>query len=959
MHPAKGPTAPSNPRDTPAMRQHARFKALHPDCLLLFRIGDFYEMFDDDAVKASKAIGLTLTQRTAGVPMAGVPYHQLDTYLRRFIAAGFRVAVCEQVQDVAHVKAGQIVERAVTRVLTPGTLVDQSLLADDRPNHLACVAFVDAPGPAGRADTAAVAVAVAVAELSTGELSVFWCPADALVDELSRRAISEVLFAETADLKPPPRVAGVLGALSLAGTPRPQWHFRLGEAREALLAQFGVATLEAFGLPADDALAIPAGVIIRYLQATQAPRAEGSSPTPPTPSTPSTLAHIRPPRREEPTDRVLIDASTLRSLEVAATIRAASGLSPEVSHDGSLLGVFLGSACKSPCRTGMGKRLLRDWLLRPLAALEPIRTRHDRVAALAADRRFSGELADAVTGVQDVPRLAGRVALGRAGPRDIVALGASVARVAAIDTALVNVAAFAPARAALAGGRPALEALAATIAEHCVENPPHHLREGGLIRDGVDAALDEARLLRRDAGSWLAAYQARLIAEHNLPTLKVAYNKVAGYYIELSKGAAERAPAIFHRRQTLTNAERYLTPELKDFEDKVANAEARALEREQALFAGLCEAAQAALGPIHAFAETVAELDALQCLADKAADRRWVRPEMVGEPGLDIRQGRHPVLDELLAADFVPNDVALGECPESATGPVPRLALITGPNMAGKSTYIRQTALLVLLAHAGSFIPAEAATIGLADRVFARVGADDALHAGQSTFMVEMTETAAILHHATDRSLVVLDEIGRGTSTLDGLSLAWAVTESLAGIEVGRARGRAGTPARPRTLFATHYHELTRLADDHPHAVANLHVAVREWPAAESTPADSPDAHGQIVFLHRILPGRTDRSYGLHVARLAGIPEATIRRARVVLESLSVEHAAVGAAAPPSLPPPPVSPGDGELNLFTSYVPHPAVDALREIKLDTLSPIQAFDELRRLKDLSQSAGAGA
>lgn len=973
MPPAK---PPSDPRDTPAMRQHARFKALHPDCLLLFRIGDFYEMFDDDAVRASKAIGLTLTQRTAGVPMAGVPYHQLDTYLRRLIAQGFRVAVCEQVQDVAEVKAGQIVERAVTRVLTPGTLVDQSLLADDRPNHLACIAFVEVPGPAGRAHPRAAhtgapgsaspaypspahpIAAVAVAELSTGDLSVFWCPAEAIIDELARRGISEVLYAETADNKPPPRIASVLSALTLSGTPRPQWHFRLGESREALLKQFGVATLEAFGLGADDALAIPAGVIVRYLQATQSPRAAGGpgaglgEPGPPSgePGPPKCLAHIRPPRREEPSDRLLVDASTLRSLEIAGTIRASQGAGMNADGlDGSLLGVFLGSGCKSPCRTGMGKRLLRDWLLRPLAALEPIRARHTRVSCLVSDRRFAAEVAGAIDGVQDVPRVAARVALGRASPRDLVALGTSLARCAAIDTALVNVGAFAASRAELASLRPALEALAGRIAASCVESPPAHLREGGLIRDGVDAALDEARLLQRDAGSWLVAYQARLIAEHDLPTLKVAFNKITGYYIELSKGASDRAPPAFNRRQTLTNAERYITPELKEFEDKVNTAQSRALEREQRLFAALCEAAGGHLAAIQGFAAIVAELDALVCLADKAAARRWVCPEMTEEPVLKIRQGRHPVLDELLGSDFVPNDVLLGTPPEQPA----RLALITGPNMAGKSTYIRQTALLVMLAHAGSFVPAEAATIGLADRVFARVGADDALHAGQSTFMVEMTETAGILHHATDRSVVVLDEIGRGTSTLDGLSLAWAVSECLAAGEGGK---RGTGAARPRTLFATHYHELTRLADDLPERITNLHVAVREWPAAEG--GGEGDGHGQIVFLHRILPGRTDRSYGLHVARLAGIPEATIRRAREVLESLSVEHEAPGAVAARNGAGAAAGvggTGGSQLSLFTEFVPHPAVDALREIKLDALTPLQAFDELRRLKGLSGSA----
>ncbi|MBX9735785.1 MAG: hypothetical protein K2X32_02570, partial [Phycisphaerales bacterium] len=521
-----------------------------------------------------------------------------------------------------------------------------------------------------------------------------------------------------------------------------------------------------------------------------------------------------------------------------------------------------------------------------------------------------------------------------------------------------------------------LRPLGERIVATCVDEPPVHLREGGLIRTGIDAALDEARQLQTNAAQWLSEYQAQLITRYELTNLKVGYNRVFGYFIELPKTQAARAPDEFTRRQTLASAERYITPELKNFEEKVGTAEARALEREQAIFAELCTAAATEIPSLARFADATAELDVLLCFADKAAARRWVRPVVVDEPVLSITQGRHPVLDESLRGDFVPNDLALNVDGAS-------LALITGPNMAGKSTFIRQTALIVLLAHTGSFVPAEQATIGLCDRIFTRVGADDALFAGQSTFMVEMTETAGILHHATERSLVVLDEIGRGTSTLDGLSLAWAITERLACPPAGPVGNRqsaignrgadatfdagrdapivdsdpsraakAQSPRGPRTLFATHYHELTRLEELMPGKVTNLQVAVREW-------------EDQVVFLHRILPGRADRSYGIHVAKLAGVPAATIERAKQVLESLTVEHSGLLGeieAGPPTAEAEPAPTRKGtrgragqretsaQLALFTEFVEHPVVADLRGVKLDGMTPMQAFDVLRRMQE---------
>jgi len=966
-----------DPRDTPAMRQYRAFKQRHPECVLFFRMGDFYEMFDEDAVLAHKVLGITLTQRTEGVPMAGVPYHSVESYLRRMIDAGLRVAVCDQVQDPREAKG--VIERAVTRVLTPGTLVDESLLESGTPNHLASAAFLDAgDSPDGR-------VALAIVELSTGDFVVTDCRARELADELQRRNVRELLYADTANREPPPRLKAALGSLSIAATPRPGWQFRFEESRQALLDQYGVVTLAGFGLRDDDPAIPAAGALIRYLTETQA---IGDDPGVTSEGISSgsvavtafmlrrrTLAHIRPPRREELARYLVIDAASLRALEVERTIRAATavacrgdarsnGRSPVApAQEGSLLGIFApaGPAFRG-CLTSMGKRLLREWLCRPLADRAAIVARQSAVATLVEDRRTAEALAAAIDHVQDVARIGGRVALARATPRDLVALGRSLARVHALSQALESAPAFASHRAVLEDVGETLLPLAERIIAQCVDDPPAHLREGGLIRDGVDATLDESRILQRDSHSWLAEYQQRLAAQHDLPSLKVGYNRVFGYYIELPSAQARRAPADFSRRQTLKNAERYITPELKEFEDKVLSAADRAVQREMELFAELCSAAAEHLAAIGRFADTVAELDVLQCFAAKASRHNWIRPEIVDEPALRIVQGRHPVLDEILAENFVPNDVELGAATEPHEDVMgASLALITGPNMAGKSTFIRQVALIVLLAHTGSFVPAQSAVIGLTDRIFTRIGADDALHQGQSTFMVEMVETANILHNATPRSLIILDEIGRGTSTLDGLSLAWAIAERLAAAEQSSSRS-------PRTLFATHYHELTELADrpEFRGRIRNLHVAVREW-------------GDEIIFLHRILPGRASRSYGIHVAKLAGLPRDVVDRADELLERLSVAHgeAPEGHAPDPveaaasgepareaevkprsgsprshlrSMPATPASSArSAQMALFTEYLDHPAIEELRKLDLTRMTPMDAFDALRRLK----------
>ena len=937
--------------ETPAMRQYATFKARHPDCVLFFRMGDFYELFHEDAKLAHEVLGLTLTQRTEGIPMAGVPYHALDGYLRRMICQGYRVAVCEQIQDPKEAKG--VVDRAVTRVLTPGTLVDEALLEEDSPNQVGAIQFTE--------DGEESAAVLALAEVSTGRFTLTDLPSDRIADELARLRPSELLYAETADGSLPGRVARAVKAAGCALTSRPGWTFRHRDAGELLRGHFGVTTLAGFGLDDDDPAIGAAGALLRYLQETQSP--DGSGQT-------SRLGHLRPPKRTASDGHVIIDATTLASLEVERTIRRGE-------TEGSLLSIL------QRCRTAMGKRLLRQWLCFPLREVEAIEGRQRAVAALVEDRGFAEALSKAVGHVQDVARISSRVSMLRASPRDIVALGRSVSLAADLGEILEDRPAFAGQRERLLEMRARLEVLSEGILSRCVDSPPAHLREGGLFRDGADGELDEARLLRRDAKTWLAAYQKRLIEEAQIRSLKVGYNKVFGYYIEVTHAHTEKIPANFTRKQTLKNAERYITPELKEFEEKVTTAEARAIERERVLFERLCRQAASHVGVLIEYADLVAELDVLHCFAEVAAGYGYVRPRMVESPVIEIRQGRHPVLDRMLGRGFVPNDCVLGreegteggsdEATERRSdggggharrggtkarrdegtegeeteggsdegterrrdgggevrgdgedrGPEGKtLALITGPNMAGKSTYIRQVAIIVLLAHTGCFVPAESATIGLTDRIFTRIGASDELHAGQSTFMVEMTETANILHHATERSLVILDEIGRGTSTLDGLALAWAVTETIAG-------------AGCRTLFATHYHELTGLGDRLEN-VKNLHVSVREWGE-------------EIVFLYRILPGRTDRSYGIHVAKIAGIPGEAIRRATEVLETLAVQTES------PQLPGPERhGPRAGEqLGLFTEYLDHPAVEELRGLDLTGLSPLEAFDALRRLQEQVQ------
>ncbi len=861
------------------MRQYDRFKRAQPGCLLFFRMGDFYELFDEDAVTAHKALGITLTERTKGVPMAGVPHHAAEGYLKRLVAQGFRVAVCEQIQDAKEAKG--VVERAVTRVVTPGTLVDESLLDAGESN------FVAAMTPA----TAERAGALAWAELSTGAFECIELPHHELLDEVARISPAELLLPEGTESSP------THGAVTGARLERPAWTFSPRDGGDLLRKHFGVASLAGYGMSDDGAAAGAAGALLRYLLETQAGEAGES-----------TLRHVQPPRPVARDRFVSIDAACLRALEIERTY-----------HSGGSEGTLL--RAMEPPRTAMGRRLIRQWLVQPSRDLAEIASRHDRVAAFLENDQTRIETLNMMEGVQDVSRIASRMSLGRATPRDLVALGRSITNASLMAQSLPVNAAFESDRAHVQHLCIKLGGLARLLADACTETPPSHLREGGLFRDGFDGELDEARLLQRDADTWLATYQQGLVERTGISSLKVGYNRVFGYYIEVTNAHSERIPSDFVRRQTVKNAERCVTPELRDFEVKVLSAERRAIDREQRLFADLCMRSAAALPDLQALANAVAQLDTLASFAATARLSSHVRPVMTAEPVLCVTDGRHPVLERTLGRKFVANDCQLGPVQQAST---PTLALITGPNMAGKSTYIRQNALIVILAHAGAFVPAHSATIGVVDRIFTRVGSGDELHLGQSTFMVEMLETARILHQATEHSLVVMDEIGRGTSTLDGLSLAWAIAESLAD------RGC-------RTLFATHYHEITSLSERQPR-VKNLQVTVREW-------------EDGIVFLHRIEPGRADRSYGIHVAKLAGLPRLTVDRAEEILDTLAV-HAPQTALAPPHSVRGAAS--TGQLELFTEYLPHPAIDALRRMNLSQLTPLQAFDALRSLQALLES-----
>ncbi len=878
-----GPTIPAPPPERKpkgkaltAMDQYVAFKKQYPGYVLFFRMGDFYEMFWDDAKIASKALGVSLTSRNKGapdeIPMAGVPFHAVEGYLRKMIAAGYKVAICEQMEDPAVAKG--VVKRDVVRLMTPGTLTDDPLLDGRTDNFLAAVAFQITRRDGYRAGLAWV-------ELSTGACVAASGSEGQMLDEIARLRPAEVLVPELPSGRPH-EIADRIQKLGVKGvTTRPGWHFTAHHAREELQRQWQAATAGGFGFADDDPAVFAAAAVLTYLQETQ--------------KTP--LGHLRPLRRHSVDGHVAIDPASWRSLEVDRTMRSGGA-------EGSLLSAI------DRTRSTMGGRLLRQWLRTPLCEIEHIAARQAAVAAFVAAPKSLKQVSDQLDCVCDIERIIGRLAVGRVGPRDLAALSRCLSALPSLLETLSEMDAANEVAPELLQLRPFCDEQAKYLAGAVQGDPAAHLRDGGVIAAGFDPELDRLRELGKNSQQWLARYQSKLAADSGISSLRVGFNKVFGYYIEVTNTHRDKAPAEWTRKQTTTNSERYITQELKTFEDEALTAQDRAVALEQALFDSVRQALLPRVAHFQDLGHGLARVDVICGLATLAVERRYCRPAVVPERVLHLIDGRHPVLEQQLGSEFVANDTHFGE--EDS------LALITGPNMAGKSTYIRQVALITLLAQVGSYVPAASATIGLADRIFTRIGASDELHTGQSTFMVEMTETANILNNATDRSLVILDEIGRGTSTLDGLSLAWAIAEHIAG------------EVRSRTLFATHYHELTDLAEKFK-GVKNLNVAVREW-------------EDQVIFLHRILEGGTDRSYGIHVARLAGVPKSVLARAKQLLNELAVQHVGQSRAAkgrPPE--------GTSQLQLFADPAKEVAAE-LAAIDCDQLTPIAALDLVRRLRE---------
>ena len=865
------------------MRQYFDAKRQYRSAILFFRMGDFYEMFYEDALVASRALELTLTSRskdTSGtaVPMCGIPFHAADTYIARLVRKGYRVAICEQVEDPR--KAKGVVKREVVRVVSPGTLTDASYLDAREPAFVMAVVLVKDSG-----------FGVALVDLSTGEFNVAEYTGDAglqaLRDEITVLQPREIVVGTGHDL---PAHIPEIRERGLAVTEVEGWHFELETARQTLMDQLRVSSLEGFGLERRQPAVCAAGALLRYLRDTQ--KAE--------------LAHVRTIRLREAADCLLIDPTTLEHLEIVEASRG--------GRQGSLLHEI------DRTMTAMGGRLLRSWLLRPLVSLEAIRDRLDAVEEMAFRTTDRGKLRETLKSVQDLERLTSRVALSTAGPRDLVGLRQSLAAIPRVRTLLADC--QAPLVVSLIGQLDELRDVREWIEQSIQDEPPALAREGGFVRDGVDREIDELRHISRSGKQVIAELENQERARTGISSLKVRFNRVFGYYIEVSKANLHAVPADYHRKQTIAGGERFVTPALKDYEQKVLGADERLIERELELFETLRERVAAEAPRILDTARALATLDVLAGLAETATLCNYTKPLVDDGDDLVAVDLRHPVVERLAAGDFVPNDVRLN-------GTTHQLVVLTGPNMGGKSTYLRQVALMCVLAQSGSFVPAREAKIGLADRIYARVGASDNIARGQSTFMVEMQETAHILNGATSHSLVVLDEIGRGTATYDGLSIAWAVAEHLA----------TNKRARPRTLFATHYHELTDLADALP-GVVNAHVTAREW-------------KDDIVFLHKILPGRSDRSYGIQVARLAGLPPTVLARAREILTSL--EHDELSRGGRPSLSgAAPVA--RQQLGLFQTAV-NDADEQLkariRDIDVNRTTPL---DALQILSDLKKEVG---
>ncbi|MGD8177049.1 DNA mismatch repair protein MutS [Marinimicrobium sp. ARAG 43.8] len=863
-----------NSTHTPMMQQYLRIKAEHPQELVFYRMGDFYELFYEDAKRAAELLDVTLTARGKSngepIPMAGIPFHAADGYLAKLVRAGVSVAICEQIGDPATSKGP--VERKVVRIVTPGTVSDEALLDAGRDNLLVALQQ--------RGDT----FGMASLDMASGRFQILEVEGlDAALGELQRIQPAELLISD--DLTTPELVENRRGLRR-----RAPWEFELDSARRLLTQQFGTQDLAGFGCDHLDTALAAAGCLLGYARETQR----------------TALPHVRGLSHENRDQAVIMDAATRRNLELDINLGG--------HEENTLFSVV------NRCATTMGARLLRRWLNRPLRDLHTLQARQDAVNEFGQDYRFE-ILHRILKRVGDMERILGRLALRSARPRDLSRLHASLACYPELQSELSRL--TSPHLAELANQIGEFPEAVALLGRALVENPPVVIRDGGVIAEGYDEELDELRNISSNAGQYLVDLETRERERTGITTLKVGYNRVHGYFIELSRAQAEQAPADYIRRQTLKNAERFITPELKEFEDKALSAKSRALAREKLLYEHLIDKLNDDLQLLQQSASAVAELDLLTNLAERADTLGWSRPTLTKEAGMDIEGGRHPVVEQVSDAPFVPNDLAFNE--------QRHMLVVTGPNMGGKSTYMRQAALIAVLAHIGSFVPAARARVGMLDRIFTRIGSSDDLAGGRSTFMVEMTETANILHNATPRSLVLMDEIGRGTSTFDGLALAWACARHLA------------ENVRAYTLFATHYFELTRLPEERP-GIANVHL-------------DATEHHDSIVFLHKVQEGPASKSYGLQVAKLAGIPEGVLAQAKQQLAELEgQQHAPTEPSKPaqnmPAAAATPVPAANGPVQggLFDS-TPHPVVEALDGVDPDELTPRQALEQLYALKAL--------
>ncbi len=839
------------------MQQYLGFKAEYPDILLFFRMGDFYELFFEDARKAARLLDITLTSRGKSgnqvIPMAGVPYHAVDSYLGKLIRQGESVAICEQIGDPALARGP--VERKVTRVVTPGTVTDESLLEEKTDNLLVCIHILGNEH------------GIAALNLADGRFTLSRTQdRSSLLDELARLQPAELLICEGSGLEQDPGIS----CNNVA--PRNPWHFDPSRAGDAIKRQYQVKELEGLGLTGLTAATAAAGALLQYVNETQS----------------TALLHLQPIKVERRSDSLVLDAVTRRNLELEEDLRGGKA--------NSLLAVLDTTA------TAMGGRLLKRWLNRPLRDHLTLRLRHDAVDNLASGRTWLA-VHESLKHVNDLERILARVALKSARPRDLTQLHKSLLRLPELKSTLAGL--NSPRLVELNGLIQEFPELRKYLGEAVLENPAASIRDGGVIADGFDAELDRLRQLDRDAGLFLAELEEREREQTGIPTLKVGFNRVHGYYIEVSRLHSEAVPERYHRRQTLKSTERFINSELKDFEDKVLSARERALAREKALYEDILERICADLEPLQTTAAALCEADVLACFAERADALDYCRPGFSDTPGLDIRAGRHAVIERLQDNPFIANDIRLDESV--------RMLLITGPNMGGKSTYMRQAALITLLAHIGSFVPAESAVLGPVDRIFTRIGAVDDISSGKSTFMAEMVETAAILNNATDISLVLIDEIGRGTSTYDGLALAWACAAYLA------------NNVRAFTLFATHYFELTALPEIMD-TVQNAHL-------------DAIKHNNEIIFLYTVKPGATNRSYGIQVAQLAGIPRAVINQANLqldIMEKNTVE----------------LLPDQPQRDLFQQ--PDELRELLKEADPDSITPKQALELLYRLIELARN-----